>query len=80
MHLQAPVSGDDDVDGSFYDFAAERYRGSAREVLCTPPDAWGGRAAADWARRLADGQGFDPEAEQLVTVAETLDRLYARAD
>jgi predicted dehydrogenase len=66
------------LDGSFYDFAAERYRGTARETLALPPDAWGGRAAADWARRLAAGARFDPEAERLVEVAQVLDRIYGR--
>jgi predicted dehydrogenase len=66
------------VDGSFYDFHAERYRGTARETLAAPPDAWGGRAAADWAKRLAAGERFDPAAEQLVDVARVLDRIYGR--
>lgn len=66
------------VNGSFYDFVAERYRGTARENLSNPPDEWGGRAAADWARRLAAGQRFDPAAERLVDVAEVLDRIYGR--
>lgn len=66
------------VNGSFYDFTAERYRGTAREVLVGPPDEWGGRAAADWALRLARGQGFDPSAEHLVRVAGVLDRIYGR--
>lgn len=64
------------VGGSFYDFTAERCRGTAREMLAEPPDAWGGRAAADWARRLAAGQRFDPEAGRLVAVSEALDRIY----
>jgi predicted dehydrogenase len=64
------------VDGSFYDFTAERYRGTARETLAGPPDEWGGRAAADWARRLAAGTRFDPEAERLVAVSRVLDRIY----
>jgi predicted dehydrogenase len=67
------------VGGSFYDFTAERYRGTARETLSLPPDAWGGRAAADWAARLAAGARFDPEAERLVDVARVLDRIYGRA-
>lgn len=67
------------VDGSFYDFAAERFRGTASEPLVSPPDDWGGRAAADWAMRLAAGERFDPAAEQLVAVAEVLDRIYGRA-
>jgi predicted dehydrogenase len=66
------------VEGSFYDFVAERYRGTKREALGAPPDAWGGRAAADWAQRLARGEGFDVAAEQLITVARVLDRIYGR--
>jgi predicted dehydrogenase len=67
------------VDGSFYDFVVERYRGTAREVLATPPDAWGGRAAVAFAEALAAGRGFDPEVEGLVRVAEALDAIYDRA-
>lgn len=66
------------VDGSFYDFVAERYRGTARETLAAPPDAWGGRAAADWARRLAAGARYDAEADRLADVARVLDRIYGR--
>jgi predicted dehydrogenase len=66
------------VDGSFYDFVAERFRGTARERLAEPPDAWGGRAAVAWAEQLARGGGFDPSAETLVQVAEALDRIYGR--
>jgi predicted dehydrogenase len=66
------------IDGSFYDFVAERFRGTACETLALPPDAWGGRAAADWAIRLAAGERFDDEAEKLVEVARVLDRIYGR--
>lgn len=66
------------VGGSFYDFTAERFSGTSRHVLAAPPDAWGGRAAADWARRVAAGAGFDPEAERLVEVARALDQIYGR--
>lgn len=64
--------------GSFFDFTAERFRGTARETLATPPDDWGGRAAADWADRLAAGARFDPAAGELVAVAAVLDRVYGR--
>jgi predicted dehydrogenase len=66
------------VDGSFYDFLAERYRGTAHETLARPPDPWGGRAAAAWAFRLSRGERFDAEAERLVDVARVLDRIYHR--
>jgi len=66
------------VDGSFYHFVAERYRGTARETLASPPDEWGGRAAVDWAVRLAAGGRFDPDAEHFIEVAQVLDRIYGR--
>ncbi len=66
------------VNGSFYDFIAERYRGTAREVLATPPDAWGGRAATAWAARLAAGRSFDPEIRKMIQVATVLDAIYGR--
>jgi predicted dehydrogenase len=67
------------VGGSFYDFRAERFSGTARDVLAEPPDNWGGRAAAEWARRLAQGDRYDPAAERLIDVARVLDRIYRRA-
>jgi predicted dehydrogenase len=66
------------VNGSFYDFVAERYHGTHRETLASPPDAWGGRAAVDWVGRLAAGQRFDPVCERLIDVAAVLDRVYGR--
>jgi len=64
------------VDGSFYDFAAERFTGTARETLALPPDAWGGRALVDWARRLGESARFDDAAARLIDVADVLDRIY----
>lgn len=64
-------------NGSFYDFTAERYAGTASETLASPPDAWGGRAAAQWARDLAAGERFMGSTAGLVETAETLDRIYA---
>ena len=67
------------VDGSFYDLRAERYCGTVTKTLAEPPDDWGGRTAVEWARRVAAGERFDPEAEQLVTVAQLLDDIYGEA-
>ena len=64
------------IDGSFYDFSAELFQGTAHETLAEAPDAWGGRAALDWAERLAISGRFDPQAERLVDVADVLDRIY----
>jgi predicted dehydrogenase len=67
------------VGGSFYDFTVERHRGTARETLAAPPDAWGGRAAVAWAEALARGARYDPDVEGLVSVAAALDGIYAAA-
>jgi predicted dehydrogenase len=65
------------VGGSFYDFRADLQRGTASETLAEPPDAWGGRALAAWAERLARGERFDPAAEELVALASVIDAVYA---
>lgn len=66
------------VNGSFFDFRADRFRGTTRECICEPPDAWGGRAIVEWARQLAAGSGFDRSARELIAVAEVLDAIYGR--
>ncbi|WP_159874406.1 Gfo/Idh/MocA family protein [Novosphingobium sp. 9U] len=64
------------LGGSFYDFEGKRFAGTTSELLISPPDAWGGRAAAAWAEQLARDYRFDPSAERLVDVARVLDRIY----
>jgi len=67
------------VGGSFLDFRADRFSGTRSEPLAEGPDAWSGRAACAWARRLAKSRAFDPEARGLVRVSEVLDAIYANA-
>ncbi|WP_299824094.1 Gfo/Idh/MocA family oxidoreductase [uncultured Pontibacter sp.] len=66
------------INGSFYDFVAERYYGTKTEQLCAPPDEWMGRAGVVWAERVAKGEGFDEKADQFIKVAEVLDKIYGR--
>ena len=66
------------VNGSFYDFVAEEFRGTSRKTLACPPDAWGGRAAVAWARQLKQNSGFDPQISHVVQVASVLDAIYGR--
>ncbi|HEV2866544.1 MAG TPA: Gfo/Idh/MocA family oxidoreductase, partial [Allosphingosinicella sp.] len=66
------------VGGSFYDFEAEHFTGTTRRALASPPDAWGGRAASQWARSLAAGQGFADSTTGLLETARVLDRIYGR--
>jgi predicted dehydrogenase len=64
--------------GSFYDFAAERYDGTRRSPLAEPPDDWGGRAIAAWARRLAAGTRYSRAIEPALKTAAVLDAIYGR--
>ncbi|MGH8503421.1 MAG: Gfo/Idh/MocA family protein [Gammaproteobacteria bacterium] len=66
------------VNGSFYDFEVQRFRGTARETLGTFPDDWGGRAVLEWAERLNHDRRFDTQAEHLAEVARIVDTIYAR--
>jgi predicted dehydrogenase len=67
------------VGGSFYDFRAELWRGTAAESLVEPPDAWGGRAIGAWARQLTGDHGYDPAVDELELLAEVIDGVYAKA-
>ena len=67
------------VNGSFYDFTAERFHGTKREVLSLPPEEWGGLAAIDWAKRLSESCSFDPSASRFLEVSRALDRIYDEA-
>ena len=67
------------IDGSFYDFVGERFRGTHTELLSDPRDSqwqWGGLAAIEWVKRLADEEGFHPAAEHYVSLAEVIDSVY----
>lgn len=66
------------VGGSFYDFTLDRHDGTRRWRMAAPPDAWGGRALVEWARKLAHDSRFDPEVRRLVDVAAIVDRIYGR--
>jgi predicted dehydrogenase len=66
-------------NGSFFDFTAQRFAGRERQTMASPPDDWGGRAAAEWVRKLAAGDGASGSTEGLLQTAETLDRIYASA-
>jgi len=65
-------------NGSFFDFTAELFHGRDREVIASPPDQWGGRAAVEWVEKLASGERFSGSANGLLETASTLDRLYGR--
>jgi predicted dehydrogenase len=66
------------VNGSFYDFTAELFRGTSRHTLASPPDEWGGRGAVEWAKRVARGDRYDPWIEGVIDVAAALDGVLGR--
>jgi predicted dehydrogenase len=67
------------VDGSFYNFVAERFEGTQTERLSEPEDSnwqWGGLVTLDWIKQLAADGTFDPSAERFVEIAEIIDSIY----
>lgn len=68
----------ENVNGSFYDFSARLCTGTRAMSLAEPPDAWPGRAAVEWARRVQTSRRYDNDAEEHTAVAGVLDRLYGR--
>ncbi|HYG21557.1 MAG TPA: Gfo/Idh/MocA family oxidoreductase [Verrucomicrobiae bacterium] len=67
------------VGGSFYDFVAERFIGTRREILSDIVEPWGPRAAVNWAEQLARGGRYSPDVEDLLAVAESLDCIYGNS-
>lgn len=67
------------INGSFYDFQAEKYHGTQTETLVTPPDEWSGRAGVVWVENMIKNNGFDEQsATEFIKTAEVIDRIYGR--
>ncbi len=66
-------------NGSFFDFHGELLTGRNSRRLTSPPDDWGGRAAAEWVRQLAAGARFAGSTSGLLDTSRSLDLLYACA-
>jgi predicted dehydrogenase len=65
------------LNGSFYDFTAERYDGTTRRELAGPSGEWGAGAINAWSAQLAVGCRFDfVGATELQQRAALLDRIY----
>ncbi|WP_159799152.1 Gfo/Idh/MocA family protein [Flavobacterium sp. MK4S-17] len=68
-------------NGSFYDFKAEKYKGTYKENLVVPPDDWSGRAGLVWASQLLAGHGYNSiSAAEYLQTAQLIDRIYGRQD
>jgi predicted dehydrogenase len=64
------------VNGSFYDFKSEYYKGTKRQILSLPPDNWGGKSAVQWASLLANKNEYRKDIEMYIKTARTLDKIY----
>ncbi|MBV8772740.1 MAG: Gfo/Idh/MocA family oxidoreductase [Deltaproteobacteria bacterium] len=64
------------VNGSFFDFAAEHYVQRERHILYSEPDDWSGRALLDWTQRLATSNRFHPSAVEILKVAKVIEAIY----
>jgi predicted dehydrogenase len=67
----------ENVGGSFFDFACDRYRGASRERLVEGPDDWSGRAIVAWANELRESASYRA-VDELIEVSAALDALYGR--
>jgi predicted dehydrogenase len=63
-------------NGSYFDFSADLFKGREAHTIASPPDEWGGRAAAEWVKKLAAGERFGGTTAGLLETARVLDRLY----
>lgn len=67
------------INGSFYDFKAEKFSGTQTEELVNPPDDWSGRAGIAWANKVLENQKYDRQsAEEFIKTAEIIDNIYGR--
>lgn len=67
------------VNGSFYDFTAEKYHGTQTETIVTPPDEWSGRAGVVWVQKMLSQNRFDERsAKEFIKTAQLIDRIYGR--
>ena len=67
------------INGSFYDFKAEKFQGTKTKTLVTPPDDWSGRAGTLWAESLLAGAGYNAlTAQEFIQTATIIDRIYEK--
>jgi predicted dehydrogenase len=66
------------INGSFYDFITEQFKGTSRRVISSGKDDWGGKAAVDWVKKICRNKKFNEEAFRYAEVAGVLDAIYKR--
>jgi predicted dehydrogenase len=67
------------IEGSFYNFYSEKYKGTKTELLTNEQDDWSGKAGLVWADQILQGQGHDPiTSAEFVQCAQIIDSIYER--
>lgn len=66
------------IDGSFFDFEVHHLQGTATHKLAGYPDDWGCRALTAWVEQLSYSPAFDQDVEQVIRIANVIDRIYHR--
>lgn len=66
------------INGSFYDFVAERFQGTSKETISSGKDNWSGKAAVAWVETLCSDNKYNDDARHFVDVAKVLDAIYKR--
>ena len=64
------------MNGSFYNFRTERFRGTSREMIHEDLGDWGGKAISNWVLQLIESQRYDSSIEQICKVSEVIDAIY----
>lgn len=67
------------INGSFFDFAAFLHKGTSRQWLSGSPENWTGKAILAWIRQLSINPHYDPVADQYMNAARLMDRIYEAA-
>jgi predicted dehydrogenase len=66
------------VNGSFYDFTLERFRGTSRETVVALQENWGMGAIAEWCGKLQVSKRYDPSIDGISRSALLLDQIYEK--
>lgn len=64
--------------GSCTDFEIHHFTATSSRQIAAFPDSWSERALVKWVTQLKFSNRFDSQAEQLLAVAEVIDRMYSK--
>lgn len=66
------------INGSFFDFRTELFKGDKTYELFSGNDDWGSRLALEWIDKITQDNSFDEESLKYLNTAEVIDKIYER--